>query len=319
MKKYLRSVSMVGIFALLAMESAHAGGIYLSGELGLNLGRSLNTDAHDSDRSSVCDEFINPQYRTVNDTTGWGDTNCIGPNRGSASTWKNAFEGGAGGLYAAALGYTFRNFRYRAELEYFYQNSAYDQVSEVTLGGGEVLTKIVQEIVRADERIGSVSSYNLFVNVYRDFPTASPFTPYIGIGMGAGHTAIDYSGVFARDIDPAGITTGNAPEGGHALPNAAEIQARLAGTTTTENAKLKDLLFGYQVIAGFEYELSRNLETGIKFRWVAFGAFDDSGEWDQLRSHPSNLRRDGSEPVSYGVSFDKIEFLGADLNFRYRL
>ena len=35
------------------------------------------------------------------------------------------------------------------------------------------------------------------------------------------------------------------------------------------------------------------------------------------RSHESNLRRDGSEPVLYQLKIDDIEFFGVSVNLKY--
>ncbi|MDE0411856.1 MAG: outer membrane beta-barrel protein [Gammaproteobacteria bacterium] len=295
-----------------------AEGFYVSGELGMNFADAVKTDGHDTDRSSVCDEYINPRFRTVNDTPGWENTNCTGPNRGSDSVWENRFGSDEGVLFGSAVGYHIADSRFRVELEYFYRDTGHDEASEITVGGGQVLSKVVQEIVRAEERIGDVSSHNLFANVYMDFDTGGRFTPYIGVGIGFGFTELEYSGVFARDVDPARITTGNAPAGGRALPNAAQIQQNLAGTTTTESEDLDDTLFGYQLLFGVDYTLTDSLLLGVKGRWVSYDSFKDKDEWDQLRSHPSNLRQDGGETVVYDIKTDDIELFGVSLNLKYR-
>ena len=62
----------------------------------------------------------------------------------------------------------------------------------------------------------------------------------------------------------------------------------VAGTTTIARAKLSDTLFGYQVLAGVDYQVSEPVSIGLKFRWADFGEFEsDPREWDQLRSHES--------------------------------
>ena len=172
--------------------------------------------------------------------------------------------------------------------------------------------------MQAKERIGGLDSHNVFANVYMDFDTNSRYTPYIGVGLGAGFTDMEYNGGFSRDLDPARITTGNAPDGGEALPNAAEVQANLAGTTTTESARLSDRLFGYQLLLGVDYELNDSVAIGVKARWVEFDSFAGADEWDQLRSHPSNLRLNGSEPVVYDISTDDAGIFGVSVGLKYR-
>ena len=221
MNKYFSFALAVWVLIVSMAEPLQAEGFYLSTDLGMNFGKSLNMYGHDTDRPSVCDEYINPAFMTVNSTLGWTNTNCTGPNRGSDSVWENDFGSDEGVLFGTALGYYIGDSSFRAELEYFYRNTNYNETSETTVGGGEVLSKLVQEIVRAEERIGHLASHNLFANLYMDFANSSRFTPYVGLGLGTGFAGLQYNGVFARDIDPARITTGNAPEGGQPLANAA--------------------------------------------------------------------------------------------------
>ena len=42
------------------------------------------------------------------------------------------------------------------------------------------------------ERLNSITSHNLFANLYYDFANTSRFTPYIGIGGGVGVTEADW-------------------------------------------------------------------------------------------------------------------------------
>ena len=318
MNKNFSFAAVAAVFLAVIAGPAYAEGFYVSGELGMNFGESLDTDGHDTDRASVCDEYINPQFMTVNNTPGYTKNNCTGPDRGSDSVWGNDFGSDEGVLFGTAIGYHVGDSRFRVELEYFYRDTDYDEASEITVGGGQVLSKVVQEIVRAEERIGDVSSHNLFANLYVDFANNSKFTPYLGVGVGFGFTDLEYNGVFARDIDPANITTGSAPDGGQALPNAAQIQQNIAGTTTTESEELDDTLFGYQLMVGVDYALTESLMLGVKGRWVSYDSFKDKDEWDQLRSHPSNLRLNGDETVVYDIEVDDMEMFAVSVNLKYQ-
>ena len=61
--------------------------------------------------------------------------------------------------------------------------------------------------------------------------------------------------------------------------------------------------------------MSDAVSLGIKGRWVRFGRFaDDDIEWERLRSHASELRLDGSEPVTFRIRTDgALSFVGVSL------
>lgn len=299
---------------------AQAGsGLYLSSELGANFAPSVDTTGSSNDRASVCDEFINPMFATVTQTPGYEDYNCTGPNRGVTGDWKNRFDSAEGILAGAALGYSLRDKypesllgRFRLELEYFYRNSEYDQTSDVPGAAGESGDKLVQEIQTATDRIDSLTSHNLFGNLYFDFFNTSRFTPYVGFGVGVGFTDMDYGSLWARNSDVSRITTGDG------LPNAAEIRQNLRATSSVAQTEFSDTLFGYQVLFGVDYALTESLSVGVKGRWVNFDSFSDGGlVWDPLRSHGPNLRRDGSEPVSGRIKTNDIEMFGVSVNLKY--
>ncbi len=298
---------------------ARAGsGLYLSSELGANFAAGPDLDESDNDRGSACDEFINPLF---------ADTpSCTDP-AGRGDSWMSAFDSAEGILAGAAAGYSLRDRfpnhflgRFRLELEYFYRASEYDQKADImsgAAGGGSIADKLAGEVVQAEDRIGSIASHNLFGNLYFDFFNSSRFTPYIGFGVGVGFTDMEYGALWARNRrvrDDDGnllITTGEG------LSNAEQIRQNLAGTATSEQTDLSDSLFGYQVLFGVDYALTEALSLGVKGRWVNFDTFRDRGNWDRLRGHKSQLRLDGSEPVSYSVETDDIEMFGVSVNLKY--
>ncbi len=211
---------------------------------------------------------------------------------------------------------------HRIESEYFYRDSEYDQTTDIMSGdggGGSIADKLGGEIARAENRIGSITSHNLFANLYVDLFSTSRFTPYVGLGIGVGFTDMDYGSLWARNHrvrDDAGnllIRTGQDWD------NAEQIRQNLAGTTTSEQTVLTDNLFGHQLLFGVDYALTQSVSFGVKGRWVRFETFRDSGSWDRLRSHDSNLRLDGSEPVVYQVETKDIEFFGLSVNLKYHI
>ena len=298
---------------------AQAGGLYVSTELGMNFGRAMDMLGASNDRASVCDGYINPRYSDVENTPGYTSYNCTGPDRGSTGDWQNGFSSAQGILFGAALGYRVRDSRFRIELEYFYRDTGYDEVSDIQAASGESGDKLEQELVLATDGIDSMVSHNPFANLYVDFTNDSKFTPYIGMGAGFGFTEVDYSSVWARNSDAGQIDTGAG------LPNADEIRANLAGTTSVGLAKLEDTLFGYQALIGVDYELNESLLLGVKGRWIKFESLMDSGVvWDPLRGHPPYLRT--PEQVAGGdrefvegrIRLDDIEMFAVSLSLKYQ-
>ena len=290
---------------------ANAEGIYVSGELGLAIASGFDITGSSNDRASVCDEYINPRYEEVETTTGYGDHNCTGPNRGATGDWQNEFDSAHGLLAGAAVGYGFGN-GLRLELEYFYRESDYDETSDVPGASGESGNKLEQEIAIATDRIGTMDSHNLFGNLLYDFRNESEFTPYLGVGGGLGFTSMEYGSVWSRNAEAANIRTGEG------LPNAGDIRDNLAGKTSVAQVTLDDTLFGFQVLAGVDYAITDSVSLGIKGRWVRFESFKDGGVvWNPLRGHAPNLRLDGSEPVSGEIKTDNIEFFGVGVNLKF--
>lgn len=319
MKTYITSVLafVMAAFVMVPGGAQAHEGVYISSDIGLNIASGIETTGYSNDRASVCDEYINPRYAEAHSRT----VNCTGSNRGATGDWHNKFDNATGILAGAAVGYSFAKQNpngplggLRVELEYFYRQSNYDESSDVPSGEGESGDKLQQEIVRATDRIDSMTSHNIFGNMYYDFANTSRFTPYIGIGGGMGVTDMAYSSVWARNSDPGRISTGSG------LDNASEIQRNLAGTVSVAENTLSDTLWGLQVLFGVDYAVTEAMSLGLKGRWVRFNSFDSGAGpvvWDPLRGHVPNLRKDGSEPVSGGFKTDNIEFFGISLNMKY--
>lgn len=326
---------------VVAPGSAQAGsGFYVSGDLGINIASGLDTTGTSNDRASVCDEYINLDFDTVTQTPGYENFKCTGPDRGAGGRWENEFDGATGILAGGAVGYSFADQNpnsplggLRVELEYFYRQSSHDQTADISFGVGPQGDKLRDEIVQATDRIGSITSHNLFGNLYYDFSNTSRFTPYIGIGGGVGVTNMEYGSLWVRADDPAAISTGGQryeyttnEDGqsirtpiGEPLPNAHQIQQNLAKTFSSAQATLSDVLYGLQILFGVDYAITEATSLGLKGRWVRFGSFSDDFIWNPLRSHEPFLRKSGPdrEPVSGRLTTDNVEFFGVSVNLKY--
>ena len=296
---------------------AEAGsGFYVSGDVGANFASGLDTTGTSNDRASWCDENINPRYNEYE--------RCTGPDRSVGGRWENEFDGATGILAGAAAGYSFAGQNpnsplggLRVELEYFYRQSNYNQTADIPLGVGTQGQKLRDEIVQATDRIGSITSHNLFGNLFYDFVNTSRFTPYVGFGGGVGFTDMEYGSVWARNEDTMNADGSYKISTGADLPNYDEIRRNLAKTVSVGQATLSDVLWGVQVLFGVDYAITQAVSLGLKGRWVRFGSFRDDFIWNPLRSHEPNLRKDGSEPVSGRLKTSDLEFFGVSLNLKY--
>lgn len=276
MKNYIASLLMfvIVIWVMVPRWVQAGSGFYVSGEVGANFASGLDTTGTSNDRASVCDEYINPRYREM--------PRCIGPDRSVGGRWENGFDGATGILAGAAAGYSFAGQHsngplggFRVELEYFYRQSNYNQTADIPLGVGTQGQKLRDEIVQATDRIGSITSHNLFGNLFYDFSNTSRFTPYVGIGGGVGFTDMEYGSVWARNEDSMNADGSYKISTGSDLPNYDEIRRNLAKTVSVGQATLSDVLLGFQILFGVDYAITETTSLGLKGRWVRFGSFSD--------------------------------------------
>ena len=317
MKKFLFVLMVMGLMfssgPVLAKD-----GFYIGGDLGVAVAPEIGMEAWDNDVSTRCDGFIN------NDGS---DNHLVQPRSGDcnqstrdAFSWIQQFDGGTGILAGASLGYRMGSFR--VEAEYFYRGTTYNDLdNEVDLlpsgvpfqGGKE------GELSYTEAGVDDVLSHNFFANLYYDYRSDSKFTPYLGVGVGFARVSLDFYNRWTRNADPDNIPTfDQAGAEGQELANRELLNERVAGTTTIGRAKLSDTLFGYQVLAGVDYQVSDPVSIGLKFRWADFGEFEsDPREWNQLRSHESAVGPGGAR-VQYTALTDDIQFWGVSLNMKYQ-
>lgn len=304
---------MVAAVGLMLPPGVAQAQFYLGGDVGVVSASGAQLEGHDNDRGGLCDEFINPLFAEV--------PGCTDPRR-PGDSWMTEFDGPADVLAGAFAGYSLQDRfsnsagvlgRFRLEAEYFYRNSAFDEAADVRFGAGasEFAADQAGEVVLAQDRLGSIAGHNVFGNLYFDFRSRGRFTPYMGIGIGVAFTEAGYGALGLLNNNPAHITSGAD------LPNADEVRQNLAGTVVSERAELKDTLLGYQVLFGVDWALTESMSFGVKCRWTSFDTFRDSGAWDRLRSHASELRLDGSEPVAYQIKLDDLNLFGVSLVLKH--
>ena len=302
MRKILFVLFVIPLFITPAPAHAQP---YFSTGFGMNAASELESMRFGTGGlgGSICDEYINPRYDELPE--------CAGPLIPGGNVFVTLFDRVAGVLGGTAVGYRAGGW-FRGELEYYYRESPYNQTSLIRRPSGEVSERTSGDLARAREHVYSLTSHNLFGNIYFDFDTGSRFTPYVGLGVGVGLTDLDNSRVLTRFLDPAAFT--NIPD--H-VPNAEEIRRNLAGTTTMVVTTETDTMAAYQLLFGTDLALSEPVSLGFRGRWVWYGSFKGSGVLDQLRSHPPNYRRDGSIPLRYTRTIEGVQMVGVTVELKY--
>ncbi len=276
---------------------------YAGVAIGGNASRDVTVASRSNDRASICDEYINPRALGV--------PGCTTPDRGAGDGWLAQFDAGAGFSAEAELGLRISP-RLRLAAVYARDATNFDQTVSSTDATGADFDKISNELSIGEETLGNATSDELRIVVYRDWPNRTRWTPYAGIGMAASRMRKNFSWLWARSPDPADIATGLGQ------PNAQEIRRNLAGTASVGRRTLRDTVVGYVLVAGVDRELSENVSVGLKAQWKRFEDFESDGyTGDLLRSHPPNLRLDGSEPVSAWSRTGDTERFSALFTIRY--
>lgn len=296
MKHRIATITLCLLVAAITGRVAAQDGWYLRTNLGFAVAPGLTIDARDNDWGTKCDKLSNPGLAET------GPNDCL--SAPPPAQWTHEVGRGSGVQSVLALGFSWNDLRF--EGEYLYRTSTHKQ-DEGELQVLDVVTqeKQQQELETLEGGLEDLMAHSFFVNAYYDFRSDSPFTPYVGIGVGVARTSLDYYGRFQRNDDPAAISTFEDPL----------LKARLAGTTTVGRHKMNDLLAAYQAVAGVDYALSDKVGIGARFRWSKFSEFDDEKPWTQLRSHASSVGR--GFDVMYGVSTSGLMMIGASLNMKY--
>ncbi len=279
---------------------------YVGGELGTGLAPGVTMDGVSNDRSSLCDEFINPLYASV--------PGCTDPTRGSGDGWKAAFSGATGAIGSVSLGYYVMPWM-RLEIQATSWSASYDDAVPVGSATGVNLEKLNDEIFIARERLGTFNAIGGFLNVYVDRPIGSAgWAFYGGAGAGIADMRATYSSLWVRNRDPDKIATGSDQ------PNAEEIRNNLAGTLSDGSATLTSTAPAIQFMVGLDRHWTRHLRSGLVIRYVKYFELDsDELQWDPLRTHVPNLRRDGSEEVHGFMKTSDFAAFSVGLVFMRRL
>ena len=302
MKKFLVALIAIGL-VICAGPVWAKDGFYMGMDLGVAVAPEMDVqtggldDWSSTDVSATrCDKTINPGGVQVTEGDCANDPQPWGP-------MAESFDGGSGILAGLSVGYRLGNFR--AEGEYFYRNANHDSTDNPYPEGIGAGYEVIQDAV------DDVLSHNFFANLYYDYHSDSKFTPYLGFGIGLARVSVAYRTLWQRSSDPAQITVFERGEPGE------ELNQKLVGALTYDRARMSDTLFGYQALAGVDYQVSEPVTIGLKFRYAMFGEFEDESEYTKLRGHAS-VAGNPPRPVTYYIRTDDIQFWGVSLNVKYQ-
>ena len=302
MKHFLRIVA-VALFCIMFTGHAWAkDGLYVGMDLGIAVAPEMDIqtggldDWSSADVSATrCDRTINPQGLQVPPGTCSDEPQPWGP-------LAESFDGGSGILAGLSAGYRVGSFR--VEVEYFYRQSIYDSTDNPFPAG------IGAGYETIGDAVDDVLSHNFFANLYYDYQSESKFTPYVGFGIGLARVSVDYRTFWQRSREHDQITVFDPGPG-------EELNHALVGAVSYDRARMRDTLFGYQVLAGVDYQISDPVSFGLKFRYADFGEFKDESEYTQLRGHAS-VAGNPPRPVTYYIQTNDIQFWGVSLNMKYQ-
>ena len=297
MHNRLGFVAVVTVLTAGATQVRGQTGPYIQMDLGTSVAPPLIVHGSDNDWGTKCDLIINPLG-----VEAAGECDAAPP----LTSWTNEFDGGAGIRAGVALGYDWGAVR--LEGEYFHRVTGHDDRSDIDIFDDVTLDKRDQEIELAVGGVDDWRSHAGFVNAYYDLgPASASWTPYVGAGFGVERASLDYRSVWKRNDDPERISTFVDPF----------LRARIAGTTTIGDARLTDVVAGYQLLAGVNRRFGEGVMLGVKFRWAGFGEFaSEPLPWNQLRSHESSVGR--GEEILYRMTTDDSRFWGVSLSLTHQ-
>ena len=254
----------------------------------LDLGRGGIGDyvvaSRSNDRSSVCDEYINPGALSV--------PGCTTPDRGMGDGWSAPFSDGRGLLAGAGVEFDIGG-PLRLAIDYSRVEAVFDQTVASTNALGVDFEKLSNELEVGQERLGALRTHGVHgvVNLY---PIRSgPIRPYGGVGLGYAALRADFGWNWRRSADPLAITTGRDQ------PNFDEIRRNLAGTVSRGSALFSQNAHVFVYVGGVDFAVNDRLSVGVRARRLQYPSVE-VGPYvgETLRGHIPNLRLDGSEPVS---------------------
>ena len=216
---------------------------------------------------------------------------------------RNSFDLDSGAVGGFNLGYEFNQFR--VEVQYLQRSQGGERRLLRSAAGNTALSSKDSEWSPVDppsEELSEFDASHLFLNAYRDFPTASDWTFFVGAGVGVAKVSTDYEARFTRKPDLG----------------SEEWQQAASGTTSLLQAELSDAAFGAQVVGGVSRALDDRTSLDVNVRWTHTEGFTEQDRtWTLIRSHEP-VQADGTTPFIADVEIDNMTNWAVTVGLRYR-
>ena len=224
---------------------------------------------------------------------------------------RNAFDLGGGVVSSLLVGYRAARVRVAGGVSHPFPGTRHrwrlGATTDVVLQGKDTEWSHDQP---PREWIRDYAAHQIFANVYYDLPNESPWTPYVGGGLGVAITTLNYANQFIRKPDVEYLRIDFEPD----WPDAAKRAA--AGTLSSLDTTVRQEALGFQVLAGADYALTEHTSVGVTGRWAQFGHITDEATWDLIRSH-APVQADGVTPFDTTQRFEGISYLAVTVGLKY--
>ena len=299
-------VGILGSASLARAEAETRRGFYVGIDLGLTHTASMGSPLSGISHPTRCDSILY-EKSGVSDAPP-KDAQCTSTT--PRTIYTADFDPGLGFAGALSAGYTLDNLRF--EVEYLHRRQGDDSsllpgTTDVTRGKGR------EWLQPPSASISDFQANQLFVNAYYDFRNDSPWTPYLGAGLGWAHTSLRYGNLYIRKSGQAYLDAVSA------IPNQdwpLLVKREAAGTVSYLNTRISKHLFGFQFLGGLDYALTERVSVGVKGRWARFQDIRHNAVWNSIRSHEPVLA-DGKTPYRVRIKLDGIAYWGMTIGLKY--
>lgn len=300
------SVCILGSTSLASAEAESRRGFYIGIDLGLTHAASMGSPLSGISHPTRCDSILYENAKLPDKRPTDADCTSTTPR----TIYTADFDPGLGFAGALSAGYTLDNLRF--EVEYLHRRQGDDSsllpgTTDVTRGKGR------EWLQPPSASISDFQANQFFVNAYYDFRNDSPWTPYLGAGLGWAHTSMRYGNFYIRKSGQAYVDA-VSDQGWPA--DTEPVQREAGGTVSYLNTRISKNLFGFQFLGGLDYALTEKVSIGLKGRWAHFQNVRHNAVWNRIRSHTPVLA-DGVTPYRVQIKLDSIAYWGMTIGLKY--